>query len=65
MYERVVTIVRTISRDTREFPATIGSHQRSTLSSHLFALIMEELTTHVQDEVLYYVSFADEYWWMN
>lgn len=52
MYERVATSVRTISRDTREFPATIGSHQQSTFSYRRFALIMEELNTRVQDEVL-------------
>lgn len=41
------TIVRTTYGETGYFLVTFGLNQRSPLSPHLFALIMEELTTHI------------------
>ena len=43
-----VTSVRTTCGETGKFPVTIGLHQGSTLSPYLFALIMGELTAHIQ-----------------
>ena len=39
---------------------TIGLHQGSTLSPYLFALIMDELTAHIQEEVPWCILFADD-----
>ena len=41
-----------------EFPMTIGLHLGSTLSPYLFTLIMDELTTHIQ-EVSWCMLFTD------
>ena len=51
MYEGAVTNVRTTCGKTSEFPTTIGLLQGSTLNPYLFALIMNELTAHIQEEV--------------
>ena len=45
--------------ERREFPVTIGLHQESVLSPYLFALIMDGLTTHIQEEVPLCMLFAD------
>ena len=47
MYKGVLTSVRTTCGEIVEFTATIGLHQGSALSSYLFALIMDELTAHI------------------
>ena len=52
MYEGVVTSVRTVGGDTRDFPITVGLHQGSALSPYLFALIMDEVTRSIQDDIL-------------
>ena len=44
IYDGVATSVRTSGGITSEFPFIIGLHQGSTLSSYLFALVMDELT---------------------
>jgi len=51
MYEGAVTSVKTTYRETSEFPVTIDLNKGSTLSPHLSALIMDELTAHIQEEV--------------
>jgi len=51
MYNGVRTRVRTLVRDTNEFPIDIGLHQRLALSSFLFTIVMDELTRGIQDEV--------------
>ena len=51
MYERALTSLRTTYGETGEFLVTIGLHQGSALSPHLFALIMDELTAHIKKEV--------------
>ena len=47
MYNNVVTIIRTSNGDTDDFPIRIGLHQGSTLSSYLFALMMDEVTRDI------------------
>ena len=39
---------------------TIDLHQGSTLSLYLFALVMDELTGLIQDEVLWPILFVDD-----
>ena len=51
MYEGVVTAIKSPARETNEFPITVGLHQGSTLSSYLFALVMDKLTKNIQDDV--------------
>ena len=43
-----------------KFLFTIGLHQGSTLSLYLFALVMDELTRLIQDEVVWPILFADD-----
>lgn len=47
MYEGSATSVFLIGGMFNEFPVSIGLHQGSTLSSYLFALVMEILTRHL------------------
>ena len=51
VYEGAVMSVRTACRETSEFLVTIGLHQGLAISPYLFALIMDELTAHIQEEV--------------
>ena len=55
------------SRDSRnncgktgEFPMTKGLHQGSALSLYPFALIIDEFTDHIQEEVPWYMLFAND-----
>ncbi|KAL5542645.1 hypothetical protein UlMin_010355 [Ulmus minor] len=50
MYEGVATSVCSIGGMPNEFPISIGLHQGSTLIPYLFALVMNELTRHHQDD---------------
>ncbi|KAL3518872.1 hypothetical protein ACH5RR_021461 [Cinchona calisaya] len=59
MYRDVVTSVRTPGGLTREFPINIGLHQSSALSP-LFALVRDELTRHIQEEIPWCMLFADD-----
>lgn len=60
MYEGATTSVRTTVGRTEEFPITIGVHQGSALSPFLFALVMDELTRSVQDDIPWCMMFADD-----
>ncbi|PKA54698.1 hypothetical protein AXF42_Ash000533 [Apostasia shenzhenica] len=60
MYEGVVTSVKTQGGLTKYFPITVGLHQGSALNPYLFALIMEVMTGHIQDEVPWCMLFADD-----
>ncbi|PKA46666.1 hypothetical protein AXF42_Ash021762 [Apostasia shenzhenica] len=60
MYKRVVTCVWTQGGLTKDFSITVGLHQSSALSSYPFALIMEVMSGHIQDEVPWYMLFADD-----
>ena len=43
-----------------DFPITVGLHQGYALSLYLFALVMDELTRHMQDEVSRCRLLADD-----
>ena len=52
MYDIVVTSARTSGGITSEFLITIILHQGSLLSPYHFALVMDELTKLIQEEVI-------------
>ncbi|KAL6579130.1 hypothetical protein OROMI_009346 [Orobanche minor] len=60
MYEGASTSVRTNVGRTEEFPITIGVHQGSALSPFLFAIVMDELTRGIQNDVPWCMMFADD-----
>jgi len=60
MYEDVRTRVRTVVRDTRDFPIDTGLHQGSALSHFLFTTVMDEITRGIQDEIPRCMLFADD-----
>ncbi|XP_070056514.1 secreted RxLR effector protein 78-like [Nicotiana tomentosiformis] len=60
MYDGVKTRVRTVGGDSDHFPVMMGLHQESSLSPFLFALVMDVLTRHVQEEVSWCMLFADD-----
>ena len=60
MYDRVMTNVRTCGGITSDFSITIGLHQGSALSPFLFVIVMDELTTSIQDEISWCMLFADD-----
>lgn len=51
MYEGAVTTIRSPAGETSEFPITVGLHQGLALSPYLFALVMDELTRHIQEDI--------------
>ena len=55
----VVTTISSPAGETTEFPITVGVHQGSTLSPYPFALVMDELTINIQDDVPRCMLFAD------
>ena len=60
MYEDAMTTIRSPTGETEEFPITVGLHQGSALSPYLFALVMDELTRDIQDEMPWCMLFADD-----
>ncbi|KAH0466342.1 hypothetical protein IEQ34_006445 [Dendrobium chrysotoxum] len=60
MYEGAITCVQTQGGLTKYFPISVGLHQRSALSSYLFALVMDVLTRHLQEDVPWCMLFADD-----
>ena len=58
--KRAITIVKTTIGETSEFPITVGLHQGCALSPYLFALVMDELTMHIQDDIPWCMLFADD-----
>ena len=52
-----MTKVRTTIGKTIDFTITIGLHKA--LSSYLFALVMDELTGHIQDKIKWCMLFVD------
>ena len=60
MYDGAVANVRTCGGITSDFSITIGLHQGSALSPFLFALVMDELTRAIQDEIPWCMLFADD-----
>jgi len=57
MYDGEVANVRTCGGI---FSITIGLHQESALSPFLFAIVMDELTRAIQDELPWCMLFADD-----
>ena len=51
MYDEVMTNVRTCEGITSDFSITIGLYQGSALSPFLVAIVMDELTRAIQDEI--------------
>ena len=60
MYEGVVTNIRTYGGLTDEFPITIGLHQGSTLSHFLFAIVIDEITKSIHENIPWCMLFADD-----
>ncbi|KAM3308849.1 hypothetical protein P3S67_010593 [Capsicum chacoense] len=60
MYDGAKTQLRTAGGDSEHFPVLTGLHQGSTLSSFLFALVMNVLTRRIQGEVPWCMLFADD-----
>ena len=60
MYCGVGARVRTLVGDMEDFPINIGLHQGSTLSPFLFAIVLDELTRGIQDEIPWNMLFADD-----
>ena len=58
MYHRAITSVKTSEGIGGEFPITIGVHQGSELSPQFFALVMDEITNSIQEEIPYYILFV-------
>ncbi|KAI0499955.1 hypothetical protein KFK09_018163 [Dendrobium nobile] len=59
MYVGAFTCVQTQGGLTKYFPISVGLHLGSALSPHLFALVMDVLTRHLQD-VPWCMLFADD-----
>jgi hypothetical protein len=59
MYDNVVTSVRTSDGDTNDFSINIGL-QGSSLSPHLFALVMDEVTRDIQSGIPWCMLFVDD-----
>jgi hypothetical protein len=60
MYNNVVTSVQISDRDTNNFSINIGLHQVSALSPYLFALVIDEVTKDIQDDIPWCMLFADD-----
>ncbi|WP_375667144.1 RNA-directed DNA polymerase, partial [Bartonella sp. AC326YNZD] len=60
MYRDATTMVRSTAGDTGAFPISVGLHQGSALSPYLFAIVVDELTKHVQEDVSWCMLFADD-----
>ena len=60
MYEGVVTSVRTPGGETTDFPIRIGLHQGSALSPYLFNIVLDVLTSSIQEEIPKCMLFADD-----
>ena len=60
MYRDATTMVRSAVGDTGAFPISVGLHQGSALSPYLFAIVVDELTKHVQEDVPWCMLFADD-----
>ena len=60
MYEGATTGVRTYGGLSDSFPINIRLHQGSTLSPLLFAIVIDEITKNIQDEIPWCMLFADD-----
>lgn len=57
MYNRSFTSIRTMEEETIELPITMGFHHGSSLSMYLFALFIDELTRHIQNDIRWCMFF--------
>ena len=60
MYDGVTTSVRTEGVVTKDFPISIGLHQRSTMSPYHFTLALDVLTEYIQHPMPWCMLFADD-----
>ncbi|GKD88566.1 retrovirus-related pol polyprotein LINE-1 [Tanacetum coccineum] len=60
MYDGAKTRVRTSIRNTKFSPVDVGLHQGSTISPYLFALIFDELSREIQEDIPWCLIFADD-----
>lgn len=60
MYDGVITSVRIIRGETNIFSIIVGLHQEVALNPYLFALVINDITRHIQDEVPRSLLFADD-----
>ena len=58
MYNKATTSVRIQGEITKDFPIKIGLHQRLSLNSYFFTLILDVLIGHIQYDVPKYMLFA-------
>lgn len=55
MHDGTITSVGITRGEMSKFAFTIDLHQGSTLSPYIFMLVMDELTKHIQEEMVYVV----------
>ena len=60
MYKDATMFIWTYDGDTTDFPINIGLHQGSALSPWLFALVMDEVTRDIQDDIPWCMLFAND-----
>jgi Reverse transcriptase (RNA-dependent DNA polymerase) len=60
MYTNAVTCVRVCDGESDIFPIKIGLHQGSALSPYIFTLVMDEITNDIQEDIPWYMHFADD-----
>ena len=60
MYEGVVTNVKTCGGLSDEFPIIIGVYQGSILSPFLFAIVIDEITKSIHEDIPWCMLFAND-----
>nr|GEV02828.1 ataxia telangiectasia mutated family protein [Tanacetum cinerariifolium] len=60
MYDGARTRVRILMGNTEFFLVEVGLHQGSTISPYLFALILDELSIGIQEDIPWCLIFADD-----
>ncbi|GJR06286.1 retrovirus-related pol polyprotein LINE-1 [Tanacetum coccineum] len=60
MYDGVKTRVRTPIGNTEFFPVEVGLHQGSAISPYLFAMILDDLSRGIQEDIPWSMIFADD-----